>query len=436
MMFSDCLWRFVQLAGQHVPANQLGLFYLDAFQGALAPSTGMTRREIQALGRQVLRENCDLLLRECPATLTPLGTLLQDTRGELPDRTRPICCNSQLGTTIGTAIAWAHHQRFPGDTGGYLHTVFTKMTGVKRFNLFKPLGKAIVKHMHGEGVYDDAMADAWMIVKTNKEGALPSLSKPAPVSEEAPSTQKSSRGAVPETPKPDTKRKRPELPHVEKENPFTAEELAEILRGVEEDPKKSAEALQDVDIEEPIKVSALVNIKHPDKPPSAANVKAETFDDYKHVLKNDPAFVGMHHHPRHGLLLVMIAVDGVNDLGQTVYRGGAFFDPKSNKMITHKYISSVVGPFRWTDDEGAKYVVKGIQWRRGLCGKYWTNVDRGTSHDDVEDMKRWFLLTTDEETKQPLLRIWSGAKGEANYNAYLNGIRRRLRELRRDGKAA
>lgn len=452
MLFSDCFMRFVRIIVTRTPHNLLGSYFQDAIEGALTTATGMTRREVQALGRVLLLENAPVLLQACPAALSPLGVLCNDPKGDVAERARPICCNSLVGQTVGVAFITARQKRF-GDATALVDAAFCEMEGHDKFNLFRPLGRVIVKHLAVQGV-DGALASAWDRVKSNKEGPLTvnmQGADPLPpaiiVDEPAPSTLKSSRRTVVLT-SPSGQEMRiaaeavalmseplkvvPEsLEPTKVEAPsrlaLTDEELEQILRGVEEDPKRSAEALQDVDLDEPVQVSPAVNIKHT---PSAAHVYAESFDDYRHVLKNEPAFVGTHMHPRHGLLFVMIAVDGVNELGQTVYRGGAIFDPAKNKMVTHKYISPIVGPFKWTDEAGAKYVVKGIPWRRGLCGKFWTNVARGTGQDDIEDMKRWFLLTTDEQ-KRPSLRIWSGQKGEQNFNAYLNSLRRRMSELRK-----
>lgn len=424
MLFSEVFRHFCRSTFDVVyqgDPKELGPFMLEAFETALRPSplvaeAGLMRQQIQALGRMELQDNLVRLAKHAPDTLTPLATLFCDPHGDEVEepRKRPVCCNSTLATTVSQAFAATYLRRHPKTTGKFLWSVFGEMSRDPAKKLFKPLGRDVVLKFHERIVDTEDLQEAWKHVKTNRDGLLHFSNRvPLEIERQRDLFQKEQAREAEEA-------------QVTKQL-TEDEELAEFFRKLDEDPDLNAESLQDSDIQKPAKVSDRVNIKH--KAANVTNVIEETFEAYRYVLDNEPAFIAMHEHPVHGLLLVMIAIDGRNDLGQMVHRGGAVLNPVTNELESHRDINSVIGPFQYTDESGAKYVVKAIPWRRGLCGRYWTNVKKDDGkNNDILDLKRWFILTIDENQK-PFLRVWSGRQGEVNFHRYMGRFRRRIREI-------
>lgn len=438
MLFSEVFRHFCRATFNVVyqgDPKDLGPFMLEAFETALKPSplvaeAGLMRQQIQALGRMELHDNLARLAKTAPATLTPLATLFCDPDGDEVEepRKRPVCCNSTLATTVSQAFASTYLRRHPKTTGKFLWTVFGEMSQDPAKKLFKPLGRDLILKFH-ERISDTAdLQEAWKHVKTNRDGLLD-------FSHRIPLEVEHARELFRKEQEREAKAKAAkEAEEAKIAKQLTEdEELAEFFRKLDEDPDLNAESLQDSDIQKPAKVSDRVNIKHK---AASVNVVEETFETYRHILDNEPAFIAMHEHPVHGLLLVMIAIDGRNDLGQMVHRGGAVLNPVTNELESHRDINSVIGPFQFTDESGAKYVVKAIPWKRGLCGRYWTNVKKDDGkNNDIPDLKRWFILTIDEE-RRPFLRIWSGRQGEVNFHRYMGRFRRRIREIQEERRQA
>lgn len=443
MLFSEVFRHFGRATFDVVfrgDPKELGPFMLEAFEVALKPSPmlaegGLMRQQIQALGRMELQTNLIRLAKHAPDKLTPLASLFWDPEGdeiENKPRKRPVCCNSTLATAVGQAFVSTHLRRRRETTGKFLLDVFTEMHGDFAKKLFTPLGRDLILKYQDQIPDSDALQEAWKLVKTNRDGLL-DFSQRIPLDVER---QRRAAAAARDPLIVDLRpayqeqaeraRKAAEEAAVAKQL-TEDEELAEFFRKLDEDPDLNAESLQDSDIQKPAKVSDRVNIKH--KQANVTNVIEESFETYRYVLDNEPAFIAMHEHPVHGLLLVMIAIDGRNDLGQMVHRGAAVLNPVTNELESHRDINSVIGPFQHTDESGAKYVVKAIPWRRGLCGRYWTNVKKDDGkNNDIPDLKRWFILTIDEN-KKPFLRIWSGRQGEEHFYRYMGRFRRRIREI-------
>lgn len=437
MLFSEVFRHFCRVTFDVVyrgDPKDLGPFMLEAFETALKPSplvaeAGLMRQQIQALGRMELSNNLVRLAKHAPDKLTPLATLFCDPDGDEVEepRKRPVCCNSTLATTVSQAFVATYLQRHK-TAGKFLWSIFSEMSQDPAKKLFKPLGRDLILKFH-ERIEDVAdLQEAWKHVKTNRDGLLDFSNRIPLEVERARRLHKEEQERVAQE-KADKEAEEVKIAKQLTED----EELAEFFRKLDEDPDLNAESLQDSDIQKPAKVSDRVNIKHKG---GAANIIEEDFGTYRYVLDNEPAFIAMHEHPVHGLLLVMIAIDGRNDLGQMVHRGGAVLNPITNELESHRDINSVIGPYNYTDESGAKYVVKAIPWRRGLCGRYWTNVKKDDGkNNDIPDLKRWFILTIDED-KKPFLRIWSGRQGETNFHRYMGRFRRRIREIQESRRQA
>ena len=432
-LFSECFRHSCQstLAVVYLADPQeLGPFMKEAFETAM-PESGTGRQQMQALGRWLMQKNMPSLMRDTPELLTPLATLFRDPEGldvEQRPRTKGICCHSHLASVISSAFVQTALNRMPDRVGRMLFRIFTDMQEDPKFNLYKPLGRSLVIQFESRITDLDALQDAWMLVKTNREGPL-KLVRAARETERAQVDQALAAQIEQALKDPDFTI----LENIEpQKNAKAADQLVDddpeltaFFRNLAEDPEVNARALSGVDIEKPVKTSARIDITHA----ASGGAATETFQTFEHILENEPAFVGKHLHPQHGLLFVMISLDGRNKLNQFVHRGCAVLNPMTGSLDSHTQINSILGPIRHTDEADIKYTVKAIPWRRGLCGRYWTNVKRSddAKHNDVEELKRWFLLTVDEKN-EPFLQIWSGAQGEANFNRYLSGMRRKMKQ--------
>jgi len=370
MLFSPIANGFFRSVVDHVRrhhSKRLGSFLCDAFEGALTPANGLGRRQMQALGRELLSEVTSELVQHEPDSLSPLATLVRDTKTSGLHRKKPICCNSMVVKDgLGPAFLRAFVKRWPEEVGAFFEETFmdVKSDEPASFKLFRPLGRKLIGQVNLTNVKDtEQFQAAWMMVKSRSHGPL-------------------DFGSPPTEPSPVTPQPKPSAPAPEKPAPAAEPSAPHDLEGIDWD------ALWDESEDEEPEPKKRGGKRVAIVPEKVENYEGIVCDD------NEPAFMTGLDHPTFGKIMVMVAVSGYNPEGQMVYRGGLVYDPQKGKEVTHRYLSSVFDPLTWEDDEGTRMLAKAVPWVRGVYGKYWTNVKRDgeTQWGDIESLKRHYIL--------------------------------------------
>lgn len=353
-LFSPILVTFFHSSTAYVAqhhADQLGTFLVDTFDKALGPSNGLGFRQKQALGRMLLQSWTPHLIQHEPEALTPLASLVRDKGKELAERKKPLCCNSLVAKELASAMVGSYVSKWPNTVGSFLDHAFTQV-GAEHpddYRLFRPLGQYAMGGIVLKDVKDrDQYQNAWMKVKSRKHEPL--VFEPPPPTEPSPGTSPQPEDSWP--------------------NGIDLDRLWGE-QDAEEEERKAATRL---------------------------NVIPEKVEEYQPIVcdDNEPAFVAGMEHRRFGKVLVMVALSGHNEEGQMVYRGGLVYIPKAGREITHRYLDSALpefDPVSWENDKDGRALAKAVPWRKGIYGKYWTNVKRGDEQwGDIESMKRHFIL--------------------------------------------
>lgn len=429
--FSDAVEAFCTGACDSVKRQasqeELGSYLSETFAAAIQASANHSQRQIKGLGRQPYIVS-RVFYR--PQDAAAFSAIIQDPEGEAWDqknsnRATAICCASQsMMTLLPTFIDVAQDAHLSGklSIGTFLFDVFKAVSEVK-----------------------DGIKRLRPAIRDRVESIMSSVTDP----DEQEKLQ-AAWGLL------EKRRRRPQVQVVEVTCFDTEPEIGNT-------PFKQGQMLSQPE-EDFDKI-----VDEYEEPPAPVEEEFKTYEP--HLDLDGPTPMTLYPHPKHGLILVLVAVVGEVYVGrngqtvargegveQTIYKGCAIYDRDQDREITHKALDSltVFDPIWYSDEAGTSHILKAIPASSGLIGKYWTNAKRRCpqcadlmpynyydsdkwvepegrclkcdgfipptqENGDITDLKRWFFVRKRPDGSGLFLDIF---ENENKYRRLRDAIRR------------